>query len=98
MKPKKAMNGMSFYVILLAVIIMLSFFMSRMTQPETTTLSDLISEIQSGRVSTVTVTSYNIEIITADQPGQPGQTYSKQVSPCGWNSFILCCRMLKIPA
>ena len=81
MKPKKAMNGMSFYVILLAVIIMLSFFMSRMTQPETTTLSDLISEIQSGRVSTVTVTGYNIEIITAEQPGQPGQTYSKQVSP-----------------
>ena len=41
MKPKRAMNGMSFYIILLAVIIFVSFFMSRMTQPDQVALSDL---------------------------------------------------------
>lgn len=81
MKPKKAMNGMSFYVILLAVIIILSFFMSRLNQPEPITLSELISEIESGRVSEVAVTGYNVEVKLKDLPGEPGRTYSKQVSP-----------------
>ena len=81
MKPKKAMNGMSFYVILLAVIIMLSFFMSRMTQPDTPILSDLISDIQSGRVSDVKVTGYTVEVQTRAEAGQSAQVYRKQVSP-----------------
>ncbi len=81
MKPKKAMSGMSFYVILLAVIIMLSFFMSRVTQPETPILSDLISDIQSGRVSEVNVTGYTVEVQLRADPGQTGQTYRKQISP-----------------
>ncbi|MDD4462001.1 MAG: ATP-dependent zinc metalloprotease FtsH [Eubacteriales bacterium] len=81
MKPRKAMNGMSFYVILLAVIIMLSFFMSRLNQPEPISISDLISEIESGRVETVNVSGYTVEIQLKSQPGQAAASYSKQIAP-----------------
>lgn len=81
MKPRKAMNGMSFYVILLAVIIMLSFFMSRLNQPEPISISDLINEIESGRVETVNVSGYTVEIQLKDQTGQSAGSYSKQIAP-----------------
>ena len=73
MKTRKIPSGMSFYIILLAVIIMLSFFMSRMNQPETITLSDLIKEIESGKISEVTVAGYTIEVTAAQDSDQPGQ-------------------------
>ncbi len=81
MKPRKGPGGMSFYIILLAVIILLSFFMSRMSQTESTTLSDLISEIESGTISEVKVSGYTIEVTQGKSAPTPGKTYSKQISP-----------------
>jgi len=51
MNPKKSMSGMSFYLVLLVVIIVISMTMSRLTQPQTISLSDLIAKIDSGTVS-----------------------------------------------
>ena len=51
MKAKKAPGGMSFYIILLAVIILLSIFMSQAGRAEETTLSDILTRINSGEIS-----------------------------------------------
>ena len=83
MKPRKALNGMSFYIVLLAVIIFLSFFMSRMTQPEQITLSELTDTIQSGRVSEVIVRGTTIEIMIAKTATTPALAYSKSI-PALW--------------
>lgn len=87
MKPKRAMNGMSFYIILLAVIIFLSFFMSRMTQPEQITLSELTEEINSGRVSEVIVTGYTVEIRYEKTSTSPARSVSKPISPLWMEDF-----------
>jgi cell division protease FtsH len=75
------MNGMSFYIILLAVIIFLSFFMSRVTQPEQITLSELTEEIGSGRVNEVVVTGYRIEIRYEKTATTPARSFTKSISP-----------------
>lgn len=87
MKPKRAMNGMSFYIILLAVIIFLSFFMSRMTQPEQITLSELTEEITSGRASEVIVTGYTVEIRYEKTSSSPARSVSKSISPLWMEDF-----------
>ncbi|MEA4888833.1 MAG: ATP-dependent zinc metalloprotease FtsH [Clostridiaceae bacterium] len=88
MKPKKALNGMSFYVILLAVIIFLSFFMSRMTQPEQITLSELMDQINNGKVSEVVITGYTIEVSLEKTATTPAKTYSKSVPPLYMGDLI----------
>ncbi len=88
MKPKKALNGMSFYVILLAVIIFLSFFMSRMTQPEQITLSELMDQINDGKVSEVVITGYTIEVSLEKTATSPAKTYSKSVPPLYMGDLI----------
>jgi cell division protease FtsH len=87
MKPKRAMNGMSFYIILLAVIIFISFFMSRMTQPEQITLSELTEEITSGRVNEVIVTGYTVEIRYEKTSSSPARSVSKSISPLWMEDF-----------
>ncbi|NLV47593.1 MAG: ATP-dependent zinc metalloprotease FtsH [Clostridiaceae bacterium] len=88
MKPKRAMNGMSFYIILLAIIIFLSFFMSRLTQPEEITLSELTTEISSGRVSEVVVTGYNVKIVYAQTDSTPSRSVNKSIAPL-WMEKLL---------
>jgi cell division protease FtsH len=88
MKTKKIPSGMSFYIILLAVIILLSFFMSRMNQPDSITLSDLIAEIESGQISQVTVAGYTVEVQQRKTATNAGKTYSKQISPM-WMDYLI---------
>lgn len=88
MKPNRAMNGMSFYIILLAIIIFLSFFMSRMTQPEQITLSDLTKEINSGHVSEVIVNGYTVEIRYEKTATTPARSVSKEISPLWMEKFL----------
>ncbi len=88
MKPKRAFSGMSFYIILLAVIIFLSFFMSRLTKPEEISLSELTEEIASGRVSEVVVTGYNIAIVYEQTDSTPSRTVSKSVAPLWMEKFL----------
>ncbi len=87
MKPKKAMGGMSFYVILLAVIVFLSFFMSRVTRPDQISLSELTDEIQSGKVSEVIVTGYNVEIRYSKTDTTTARSISKPISPLWMEDF-----------
>ncbi|MBP1757423.1 MAG: cell division protein FtsH, partial [Firmicutes bacterium] len=78
--PKKPMSGMSFYVVLLAIVIVASIFMSRMTQIQPITLSELISKIDSGNVTEVTVNGYSIQVTEKSETGTV-TAYSKQISP-----------------
>ncbi|MDD2457044.1 MAG: ATP-dependent zinc metalloprotease FtsH [Eubacteriales bacterium] len=80
MNPKKSMSGMSFYLVLLVVIIVISMTMSRLTQPQTISLSDLIAKIDSGSVSEVVVNGYTLEVTETSESGPPS-IYTKQISP-----------------
>lgn len=80
MNPKKSMSGMSFYLVLLVVIIVISMTMSRLTQPQTISLSDLIAKIDSGTVSEVVVNGYALEVTEKAESGPP-TVYTKQISP-----------------
>ncbi len=88
MKPKRAMNGMSFYIILLAVIIFVSFFMSRMTQPDQVALSDLTNEINSGRVSKVNIVGTRVDIYYEKTDTTPARTVSKSISPLWLDDYL----------
>ncbi|MDD2533340.1 MAG: AAA family ATPase, partial [Eubacteriales bacterium] len=86
MNPKKSMNGMSFYVVLLAIIIVVSLFMSRLTQVQPITLSELITKIDSGAVTEVVVNGYTLEVTEKSETGALS-TFSKQISPM-WMSDV----------
>jgi cell division protease FtsH len=88
MKIKKAPGGLSFYIILLAVIILLSFFMSQVSQTEETTLSDLLAKIDSGDVSKVVVSGYTVEITERKTGSSTPKSYSKQISPMWMDRLI----------
>ena len=81
MKKKKLPGGLSFYIILLAVIIFMSFFMSRLTRPAEASLSEILSRINSGNVSQVKVTGYVVEIVERQSGNVPSRTFSKAISP-----------------
>lgn len=86
MNPKKSMSGMSFYVVLLAIIIVVSVFMSRFTQAQPITLSDLITKIDSGVVSEVVVNGYTLQVTEKSESGAL-TAYTKQISPM-WMSDV----------
>ena len=88
MKPKRAMNGMSFYIVLLAIIIFVSFFMSRMTQPDQVALSELTNEINSGRVSKVNVVGTRVDIYYDKTDSTPARTVSKSISPLWLDDYL----------
>ena len=50
-KPRRLPSGISFYIVLLAIIILLSLFMSKVNQPQAVSLSALINDIESGTIS-----------------------------------------------
>jgi cell division protease FtsH len=74
------MRGMSFYLVLLIVIIVISMTMSRLSQPQSLSLSDLINKIDSGQVTEVIVNGYTLEVTERQGTGAP-VTYRKQISP-----------------
>ncbi len=88
MKPKKAMSGMSFYLIMLVIIIAVSIFMSRMNQQQPITLSELITRIDSGNVTEVMVNGYTIEITEKKTGSTALVSYSKKISPMWMSSFL----------
>ncbi len=60
MKNPSPVRGMSFYVIMLIAIIALSLFVSRGTARKAVTVSDVISQIEAGEISKVTVYGYSL--------------------------------------
>jgi cell division protease FtsH len=88
MKTRKIPSGMSFYIVLLAVIIMLSLFMSRVNQPEAVSLSQLFSDIEESKVSEVKVSGYTIEVKLRKTDTEAARTYSKQIAPTWMDHLI----------
>ncbi len=86
MNPKKSMSGMSFYVVLLTIIIVVSVFMSRLTQAQPITLSELITKIDSGAVTEVVVNGYTLQVTEKAESGAL-TSFSKQISPM-WMSDV----------
>jgi cell division protease FtsH len=88
MKTRKIPSGMSFYIVLLGIIVMMSLFMSRVNQPETASLSQLLSDIESSKVSEVKVSGYTIEVKLRKTDTAAAKTYSKQISPM-WMDYLI---------
>jgi cell division protease FtsH len=80
-KPRRLPSGISFYIVLLAIIILLSLFMSKVNQPQAISLSDLINDIESGTISDVKVSGYTIEVTTRKTATTAAITYTKQIAP-----------------
>ena len=81
MTQKRNMSGMSFYIILLAIIILSSLFMSRMTTPAEISLSELIDNIENNKISEVVVNGYTLEVKEKAPAGTVAKTYSKKIAP-----------------
>ena len=87
MKPKKAPGGISFYVILLAVIILLSIFLSQAGQPTEIPLSQVVSQINDGKIASIKVAGYTLEITEVKVGDAAAVTYSKTIAPM-WMSRL----------
>jgi ATP-dependent Zn protease len=94
MAPRKPMRGMSFYLVLLIVIIVISMTMSRLSQPQSLSLSDLINKIDSGQVTEVIVNGYTLEVTERQGTGAP-VTYRKQISPMWMPDVYMCWKKAK---
>ena len=81
-KNKRPRSGASFYLILIAVILLSSLFMNRMTPPNDRMLSSMEQDIEDGKVESVIINGYEMQIIMKTQsPNVAPVTYSKTVSP-----------------
>lgn len=76
MKKPAPLKGMSFYAIMLVVIIALSFFVSRNTGRDQVKVSDVISQIEAGSISEVTVYGYSLIAI----PKNPAEGEPKEIT------------------
>ncbi len=81
-KKRNRLSGMSFYVILLAIILISSYFMSRVDNPNQIFLSDLQGQLEEGKVDTVKLNGENLEVTLKPQKqGEKGETYTKKIHP-----------------
>ncbi len=80
MKQKRNVSGMSFYLILLAIIIISSLFMSQMAAPADITLSELITAIEDNKISKVVVNGLTLEVTERAASGETAKVYSKKIS------------------
>ena len=86
-ETEESPGRISFYVILLAVIILLSIFVSQAGQPTEIPLSQVISEIDSGKIATIKVAGYTLEITEVKVGDAAAVTYSKTISPMWMSRF-----------
>lgn len=74
-------NGLSFYIILLVVILFSSFLMGRMGNPEEPTLSSLEKDIVSGKVESVDLNGNELHVEMKAKDGRAPQVVVKKINP-----------------
>ncbi len=79
---KNRPSGMSFYIILLAVILLSSYFMSKLDNPNQVYLSDLQSQLKEGKIESVKLNGETLQVtLKPAKAGESGTTYTKKVHP-----------------
>lgn len=79
---KRPRSGASFYLILIVMILLSSFFMNRMSPPNDRLLSTMEQDINEGRVESVIINGYEIQVLMKpESAGAAPVTYAKTVSP-----------------
>lgn len=79
-KKQKRQSGMSFYIILLAIILISSFFMSRVQNPNQVFLSDLQTQLDEGKVESVVLDGASLQVTLKAENGEGTETtYTKKV-------------------
>ncbi|MHB8963415.1 MAG: ATP-dependent zinc metalloprotease FtsH [Saccharofermentanales bacterium] len=72
MKNPSPVKGMSFYVIMLIVIIAIAMYASQTTVRKQVTVSEVITQIETGKLSKVTVSGYSLvavpKVVAAGEP------------------------------
>ena len=81
---RKRPGGLSFYIILIVIIMAMSLFMQEMVKPRQITLSELEADIRNGHVESVLLRGSELEVTTKGTSLKPAQTYSKDI-----NSFMI---------
>lgn len=82
LKKRKRPSGMSFYIILLAVILISSYFMSRVDSPDQVFLSDIDRQLQEKSIESVKLNGDELEVtLKSETADEAGQSYSKKIHP-----------------
>lgn len=81
MNNQRPRSGMSFYLIIIIAIIVSSFFMSRMNEPDERMLSSLEADIQSGVVKSVNINGNELQVVLRTKDPKTPIIYNKTVSP-----------------
>ncbi|NLN52469.1 MAG: hypothetical protein GX145_06665, partial [Clostridiaceae bacterium] len=80
-KKRNRPSGMSFYIVLLAVILLSSYFMSRVSNPDQVYLSDVQQQLVDKQIKTVKLDGDKLEVTLKNEKGEPGKVYTKQIHP-----------------
>ncbi|MGI6560375.1 MAG: ATP-dependent zinc metalloprotease FtsH [Saccharofermentanales bacterium] len=80
-KKRNRPSGMSFYIVLLAVILLSSYFMSRVSNPDQVYLSDVQQQLEDKQIKTVKLDGDKLEVTLKNEKGEPGKVYTKQIHP-----------------
>ncbi|NLJ95106.1 MAG: ATP-dependent zinc metalloprotease FtsH, partial [Clostridiaceae bacterium] len=71
---------MSFYIVLLIIILFSSYFMSRVQNPNQVFLSDLQAQLEEGKVSSVKLNGNELQVTLKPEENQEtGETYTKKL-------------------
>ncbi len=81
-KKRNRASGMSFYIILLVIILASSYFMSRFENPNQRFLSDFQEQLADGKVESVKLNGENLQVtLKSEKKDETGETYTKKVHP-----------------
>lgn len=79
MNKKRRASDFSFYLILIAVILFSSIFMSRVGTNQQAQLSELLQDIEEGKVASVVLNGTKLEVEMKGEGQRTGERYSKQI-------------------
>lgn len=80
MNNRRSRSGLSFYIILVVVILFSSYLMSKMSTPDDKTLSQMEDDLASGKITDVVINGNALEVTLKDPTATP-RRYSKTISP-----------------
>src|SRR5678816_1843953 len=79
MGPKKRFSGLSFYIILLIVIFVMTYFMSNVPESKTYTLSEMRNLVEIEKVESVVIHGNELRMVLKSVGDQPQELITKEI-------------------
>ena len=79
MGPKKRFGGLSFYIILLIVIFVMTYFMSNVPESKTYTLSEMRNLVETEKVESVVIHGNELRMVLKSVGDQPQELITKEI-------------------